>query len=232
MVFIAVGEEVLKQRRRLPVFRVIALEALSEGNCHGPIQKCVFAIYLFTAAPTWVARKVGLWPPEHEDLAVVLRGLGDEAGLIALDGGGLADEIGVPCLAHPGRLRELCSGDWLARAACFALHHTVNALGAADIGNAEPGDAGARAQAVDLLVRGHEREKIVDAGLRREVRIVEGIRGLLRNGGSERQNGKTEQGYKVVFHDVRFRFDSLTGGKRQARLVLGCKHPKLIKWVG
>ena len=76
------------------------------------------------------------------------------------------------------------------------------------LGTPSRGDAGAGAQAVDLLVSGHEREKIGNARLRGEVRIVEGITRLLRNGGSEHETGKTDQVYEVFFHDM----------------------PKLIKW--
>ncbi len=113
MVFIAVGEEVLEERRGLPVFRVVALEAFNVSNRHRPIEERVLAVHFFAAAPTRVARQIGLWSPDHQDLAVVLRSLRDETGFVALDGGGLAHQIGVPRLAHPGRLRELRGGDGL-----------------------------------------------------------------------------------------------------------------------
>jgi hypothetical protein len=130
--------------------------------------------------------------------------LGGEAGFIALDGSGSAHEVRVPCLTHSGRLWELGCGDWLELAACFALHHPVNAFGTPDIGNAEPGHARARPETIDLLLRSHEREKVVDAPLRREVRIVERIPRLLRNGGREQEKGKTEQ---VFLHGMTFVVD-------------------------
>ena len=60
-------------------------------------------------------------------------------------------------------------------AAGVALHHAVDALGAADVGHAEAGNAGEGAEAVDLLLNGHEREEIVDALGGGEIGIVEWV---------------------------------------------------------
>jgi hypothetical protein len=51
----------------------------------------------------------------------------------------------------------------------------VNAFGTADVRNAEPRNTGEGAEAVDLLLYGHERKKIIDALLWGQIRIVERI---------------------------------------------------------
>src|SRR5437764_12730619 len=112
--------------------------------------------------------------PRASGLAVVLRSLGDETSFVALNSGRLAHDIGVPRFTHTGRLWELRGGNGVVSPAFFALHDAVNTLGAADIGDVEPGDTGMRPEAVDLLVRGRQREKIVDALLCREARIMNG----------------------------------------------------------
>ena len=107
-------------------------------------------------------------------LAVVFGRLRDVAGFVAFDAGGLLDERGVPGFAEAGRLRELRGGDGVAAAAA-ALHDSVNALGAAEAGNAETRHGGVGAEAVDLLVERHEREEIVDAFFCGEAGVAEGV---------------------------------------------------------
>ena len=60
MIFIAVAEEVFEECSGLPVLGIITLEAFDERNGHGAVEERVFAIHLFTAAPTRVAREVSL----------------------------------------------------------------------------------------------------------------------------------------------------------------------------
>ena len=74
-----------QQRGRLPVLRIVALQALDEGDDHGPVEERVFAIDLFAASPARIARQIGLRPPQHQHLAIVFCGLRDEARLVALD---------------------------------------------------------------------------------------------------------------------------------------------------
>ncbi len=159
--------------------RIVALQAVDEGGGHGAVEEGIFAVDFFAAAPAGVAVEIGLGSPEHEDLAVVFRGLGDEARLIAFDAGGLADEVGIPGGAHAGRLRKLRGGDGRAAGAGLALDYAVNAFGAADVGNAEARYRGVGSQAVDLFVDGHEREEIVDALLGGKAGIIEGVARLL-----------------------------------------------------
>jgi hypothetical protein len=73
------------------------------------------------------------------------------------------------------RLRELCGRHRLPPKSRLALHHPVNALGTPDIRHAQPRHPRLRSQAVNLLVRGHQRKQIVDALFRRQARIVERI---------------------------------------------------------
>jgi hypothetical protein len=51
----------------------------------------------------------------------------------------------------------------------------VNAFGTADVRNAETWNTGESAEAVDLLLHGHERKKVIDALLCGQIRIVEWI---------------------------------------------------------
>jgi hypothetical protein len=172
-----VSKSEFEERGGLPVARVVALEAVDERGDHGAVEEWVLAVDLFAAAPARVAGEIGLRAPEHEDAAVVLGRLRDVAGFVAFNAGGLLDERGVPGLAEAGRLRELRGGDGVATPAA-ALHDSVNALRAAKAGNAKARHGSVGAEALDLLVERHEREKIVDALLWREGWVVEGI-GLL-----------------------------------------------------
>ena len=129
MVFVAVGEEVFEERGGLPVFGIVALEAVDERDGHGSVEEGIFAVDFFAAAPTRIAGKVGLRTPEHENLALVFWRLGDVASFVALDAGGLTNEIWIPCFAHTGGLGKLGGGDGEALAAWLALDYAVNALG-------------------------------------------------------------------------------------------------------
>ena len=63
MILIAVRKEVLEQRSRLPVLRIVALQALDKGDGHGAVEERIFAIHLFASAPTRIAREIGLRSP-------------------------------------------------------------------------------------------------------------------------------------------------------------------------
>src|ERR1039458_4787050 len=95
-ILIAVGKEVLEQCGRLPVLRVVTLKALDKGNGHGSVKERVFTADFLTASPAGVARQVRLRSPEHQDLAVILGGLGDVARFVSLDTRGLTHQVRVP----------------------------------------------------------------------------------------------------------------------------------------
>src|SRR5215472_14204179 len=133
------------------------------------------AIHLFAAAPARIASEIRLRPPRHQNLAIVFFCLRDKAGFIALDRGGLLHQVWIPGLAHSGRLRKLRGGDGLELAARLTLHHAMNAFRAADVGDAEARDCGARAETVDLFIDGHQREKIRDAVLGWQIWILKWV---------------------------------------------------------
>ncbi len=160
----------------MPVFRIVALQALHEGRRHGAVEERIFAIDLLAAAPARIARQVGLRSPQHEDLPAVFRGLGDITRLVAFHAGGLLHNFRVPGFAHAGWLRKLGSGDRRQIAlATAALDNAVNAFGTADITDAEARHAGLCAEDVDFLIDSHQGEDIVDALFGRQIRILERI---------------------------------------------------------
>ena len=85
-----------EQRGSLPILPIVALQAIGESRHHGSVEEWVFAVHFFAAAPSRIARQVGLRSPEHENLTVVLLGLGDESSFIALHTARLANQVGIP----------------------------------------------------------------------------------------------------------------------------------------
>src|SRR5215475_10438298 len=126
---------------------------MNERSSHGSVEKGVFTVNLFAAAPARVPIEIRLRAPEHKDLPVVLRGLGNEASLIAFHSGSLAHQGGIPGGPHAGRLRKLGSRNGLAPETGLALHHSVNAFGTADVRNAETRNTGEGTEAGDLFLR-------------------------------------------------------------------------------
>lgn len=98
---------------------------------------------------------------------------------MAFDAGGLTDDVRVPGFSHAGRLRELRGGNGAAVAAGLALDYAVDAFGATEAGDAETRDGSVGAEAVDLLVGGHEGEDVVDALFSGEGGVFEWVGGLL-----------------------------------------------------
>ena len=198
MIFVLVSQEVLQQRRSLPVLRIVALDSFRERDRHRPVEEWILAIHFFAASPARIARQIRLRTPVHQNLAIVLRCLGDVACFESFDATRLADQVRIPGVAHARRLRKLCSGDGLASEALLALHHAVNPFRAADVGHAEARHARACSKTVDLLLGRHQRQQIVDALVFRQTGIVEGILRLLRKGWAESNHPGTEQDCKSL----------------------------------
>ena len=106
-VLVAVGEEVLQQRRRLPVARVVALQAAREGGRERADVEGVLAVHLLGAAPARVAREVGVGRAHDDPGAVVLRALEEVARLLRLLRRHAPDELGIPGGAEAVGLGEL-----------------------------------------------------------------------------------------------------------------------------
>ncbi len=197
----------LEQRRSLPVFPFrtfgAILQPLNERHHHRPVEERIFAVHFFAAAPARIARQVGLRTPQHQDLAVVLLGLRDEPRLVAFDRARLTDQFRVPGFAHTRRLRKLSRGDRVAAGSGLALNDSVNAFGTAEVWHAQTGHSGSRTQAIDLLVGGHQRKKIVDALLHGKARITEGISRLLSKDRSEPERDYAESDCERRFHRER-----------------------------
>ena len=203
MILIFVRQKVLQQRRSLPVLRIVALQALAERDRHRPVEKRVLAINFFAPPPARIARQIRLRPPIHQNLAVVLRRLRDEPRLVSLHAARLLHQRRIPRIAHPRRLRKLRGGDRLPAEARLTLHDPVNSLGAADIRHAQPRHARSRSQHIDLLLRRHQRQQVVDALVLRHIWIVERILRLLREGGDEPGHQETSQCGKTSLCHVR-----------------------------
>src|SRR5271157_3533060 len=124
----------LQQRCRLPVLWVVALQAFDESHSHGAVEKWIFSVNLFAASPARIARQIGLRSPLHQNLAVVFRGLGDKARLVALHARRLANQLRIPRLAHALWLRKLRRGNRQPLASRLALHYSMDAFRAAHVG--------------------------------------------------------------------------------------------------
>ena len=209
----------LEQCGRLPILRVVPLQTFDKSDSHGSVEERIFPVDFFAAAPARVARKVGLRSPQHQHLTVILSGLRDESGFIALHASRLANQVRVPRLTHARRLRELRRRNGQALAPGFTLNHSMDAFGAAIVRDAKPRHAGACAKAVDLLVNGHERKQVVDPLFHGQRRIVERIVGLLRKGRGEPGHQKTEQSCKTLLDHGGYRagFPGIAPGAAHGR---------------
>src|SRR5690349_9904438 len=120
----------LEQRRRLPVFRMIALQAFDEGDNQLAVEVSIFAITFFGAAPAWVAAQVGIRGAHDERPLMVFIALKNVAGFVAFDRAGLFENVGVPGFAEPNALRESGGRNYFrtAPAARPALRQAVNAF--------------------------------------------------------------------------------------------------------
>ena len=97
-----VGQEMLQQRRSLPILRIVPLQAVDECDGHRTVEERVFPVHLFAAAPARIALQIGLRSPEHQNLAIVLCGLRNESRLIALDARSLANQLRIHDSPMPG----------------------------------------------------------------------------------------------------------------------------------
>src|SRR6185437_10838543 len=82
-----------------------------------------------------------------------------------------------------------------------ALHDPVNALGAAVAWDSEARNSSRHAEAVNLLLNGHEGEDVVDALFRGEIGVLKRIFiMLLREERSDEKEGNGEGGRDVTLH--------------------------------
>ena len=178
-VLVAVGAEVLHQRGGLPVARMIALQALDEGDGHGAVEPGILAVALFGAAPADIAADVGVGRAHDQAAAVILGALVAVADFLGLDLGDLFHRSGVPSFAEADRLAEGGGGDgcWPAPVARAAEGQAVEAFNVLDAVEAEARDpcAGAGAQKLDLLIQRHPADQVVDALFDREVGVEVGV---------------------------------------------------------
>jgi hypothetical protein len=115
------------------------------------------------------------------DLAV---GLEDVAGFVALDRGGLAEQLRIPGFAEPHGLRKLRRRDRFqvlaapsTRAAKRDAVETFHVAGAVD---AQARDTRVSAERCDLFLQRHQRKNVVDAGFCRQIGILERVPMMLR----------------------------------------------------
>ena len=190
-VLVRVREEVLQQRGRLPVLRVVPLDAAGEGRRHHAVEERVLAIDLLGAAPAGVPREVGLRAPDHQHGEHGLAALRDVPRFGSLHAAGPADEVRVPGRPHAGRLRKLGRRDGRHAPLRHApLDEAVNALGGPEARHAQPRHARAEApESLQLLVGGHERQQVREALVGGKVGVPEGRRLRRGRGGHCEQPG-------------------------------------------
>ena len=106
--------------------------------------------------------------------------LKDVAGLIAFDGCGFLEQIGIPGFAESDGLWKLRSRQRLQPAPLpatrAAIGYAVQTLDVSGAVNSQALDIGRRAERADLFFQRHQGEDVVDASLNGQVRILEGIR--------------------------------------------------------
>ena len=193
-VLVAVRQEVLQERGRLPVAWVVALQTPSERDGQRASVEGVLAVDLLGAAPARVAREVGVRRAYDQAGPLVLPALVEIARLLGLLGRDPPDELGIPRRAEAVGLRELRRRGGIAAApvARPALRDTVVALDVRRADDAEPWHRRAHCESVDLLGQGHAPDQVADPFLDRQVGVLEGIlRGGRLCGGGQR--GQPEQ---------------------------------------
>ena len=95
MQFIAVCQEMLHKGRGLPIFRVIALQALDKTNNKRSIQIRVFPVALLGPSPAGVPSNVGVRGPYDQIALIIVMIL--VARFISFNRGRLLQNRGVPC---------------------------------------------------------------------------------------------------------------------------------------
>ncbi len=156
---------------------MIALQALHEGRHQRPVEERILAVTFLGAAPADVATQVGVGRAHHQAAAPEALALRHVARLVALDGGDLVDEVGVPGLAQANRLRERRRrhGRRSAPAAWPAHGQPVQTFDVARPPHAQARHVGDRSQAVDFLTDRHQRQEVVDARFCGQVGVGERV---------------------------------------------------------
>ena len=174
-VLVAVGQEMLQQRRGHPRLRVVALQALGVGRGQRAHQERVLAVRLFGAAPARIAAQVGVGRAHHQPALMEL--VVGPARLVGLFRRRLLQQLGVPRLAQPVRLRELRGRRHQPASAPSsrpAQRQSVQPLHMVRPNDAETRNGGIGAQHRQLLVQRHALDQVGDALLRGKLRILIG----------------------------------------------------------
>ena len=211
-VLVAIGEEMLHQGRAPPVGGIVALDAFHLGGDHFAHEVRVLAEALLGAAPTGVARKVGVRRPEDQALPGIV--LGIESSLI---GHHVTDDVGhfpVPGLPHAIGLREggavavlrlrtarpvaeLAGVPEIREFGVAAPHDAVDGLGCAGAGDAKTRNA-LPDDGHDLFIDGHQGHGVIQPLVLGQFRILEGI--LLCPEISATRQNQAESERKDAFH--------------------------------
>src|SRR6185437_4821221 len=177
--------------------RIVALQAFGESNRHGPYQVRILSIGFFSAAPAGVAREIGVWTADDESTPIVA--LENVTRLASFLGSYFFEQRRIPRFAESGRLWKLRSGNrgnsgirtvcaaWRLLAPVRGTSHgqavqpfklrigTIGAGHSARAMNTEARNIERLAEEIDLFLRRHQREHIVDALLDGELGILEWV---------------------------------------------------------
>jgi len=116
----AVGEELLEERRSTPVFRIAALQAFDKRHRHGPVQERVLAVHLFAttqrgsrARPDW--QRDGMPGIPHLRTVTMKRGVSAYVvgGVYRFGMRKLRYAVAVDCSMNPMVPLGSTSIDWL-----------------------------------------------------------------------------------------------------------------------
>ena len=177
-VLVAVGQEVLHERRRQPVLGIVALQSLDHGDHHLAVEIRVLAEALFGSSPARIAAQVGVRRPNHQAAAMRLLALLDVAGLVAFHPAGQTNQLRIPGFTHADFLRELRGRDRHrpAPSTGAAQRQAVQSFGVTRPLDTEARHAGIGPQTGDFFVQRHQGNDIGHALLSGQTRILKWIR--------------------------------------------------------
>ena len=108
-ILIAVGEEMLHQRCRLPVFRMVALYAFRHGDRQFACQVCILTKTFLCPSPTRIASQVGVWRIEYQATTFALLSVEVVSGFFCHLIAHLSNALSIPGFAQSVGLWKHCS---------------------------------------------------------------------------------------------------------------------------
>ncbi len=188
----------LHQRGGLPMLGIGALQPAGECDGERTNQERVLAVRFFSPAPARIAAQVGVGRAHHDSAPVVFLALIVVAGLVALQGGYLLEQLRIP---HSAEAFFLGKGrSWqrqlspAAPSARPAQRQPMQALHLAGKSQPQPGILRIARHQLDLLIERQPSQQIIDALVIGQPGVPEGVIRLRR--GRTRQPRNQDQPYQ------------------------------------